>query len=277
MLCKKADTKIIFNNNYIFQPKLDGTRVIYIDGNLINRRGRNIKQRYPEFKEFQIKNNSILDGEVVVYNERGLPDFSLLQSREQTSNKFKIEFLSNKHPATYVVFDCLKFEGKEIINEPLEYRLECLKKAITEGNQLQLIFSTENGLKLWNKAKELGIEGIMAKRKGSKYYPGKRVIACLKIKNVNTIDCIILGYTMGEGKRKETFGALLIGIYNKKGDLISLGKVGTGWTDQGLIDLKKLVCEVEYLEMTENKELRAPSFKSLRFDKEPRDCIYEFN
>jgi ATP-dependent DNA ligase len=262
---------------------------------MINRRGRNIRHRYPEFDSFEIKENSIIDGEVVVYNERGLPDFSLLQSREQTSNKFKIELLHEKYPATYVVFDCLMYEGEEIINEPLEYRLECLKNAVIEGENLQKIFSSEKGLDLWHKVRELGIEGVMAKKKGSKYYPGKRVTACLKIKNLKTIDCIILGYTQGEGKREETFGALIIGVYSQEGEIVELGKVGTGWSDQELIDLKekmdslirekeenkvwlkkKLVCEVEYLEMTKNRDLRAPSFKKLRFDKDPEDCFYDF-
>jgi len=295
MLCKKAEPKILSSNDFLFQPKLDGTRALYINGKMINRRGRNIQQRYPEFDSFNIKKDCMIDGEVVVYNDKGLPDFSLLQSREQTSNKLKIELLSEKYPANYVVFDCLKYQGEKIINKPLEYRLACLKKAVSENSHLQIIFSSENGLELWKKIKKLGIEGVMAKKKGSKYYPGKRSDVCLKIKNLKTIDCIILGYTKGEGKRENTFGALLIGSYNQKNELIELGKVGTGWSDQELIDLKekmdriikkkennkvwlekKLVCEVEYLEMTENLDLRAPSFKRLRFDKDPGDCILEF-
>ncbi|MBD3194965.1 MAG: DNA ligase [Candidatus Lokiarchaeota archaeon] len=290
MLCKKANSKILASNEYFFQPKLDGTRALFIEGKLINRRGRNIRYRYPEFKSLEIKNECVIDGEVVVYNEKGLPDFKLLQSREQTSNKLKIELLSKRYPATYVVFDCLKYKDKDLLTVPVEKRLEYLEKAVIEGNNLQIIFSTEDGKFLWDKIKSMGVEGVMAKKKGSRYHPGKRSKVCLKIKNLNTIDCIILGYTKGEGKRENTFGALRIGAYNE-GELIKLGKVGTGWTDQELIDLKRkldtliinelddtiyvkkeLVCEVEFLELTDNLELRAPSFKGLRYDKEPKDC-----
>jgi DNA ligase D-like protein (predicted ligase) len=293
MLCKKANKDLLDSNNYIFQPKLDGTRAIYKNNKLINRRGRNIIHRYPEFDNLDIKKGCIVDGEVVVYNEKGLPDFKLLQSREQISNEFKITLLSERYPATYIVFDCLQFDNKNITSKPLEKRIEYLKKAINEGKHLQLIFSTENGRQLWNQIIQWGIEGVMAKKKGSKYHPGKRSKACLKIKNLKTIDCIILGYTKGKGKREKTFGALLIGAY-KNEELKRLGKVGTGWKERELKDLKKkmdkliiekeenkiwikpkLVCEVEYLEMTSNGELRAPSFQRLRYDKSPEDCIIE--
>lgn len=293
MLCHKGTKDILESNEYIFQPKLDGTRALYIEQKLINRRGRNIRQRYPEFDDLSIKKGSIVDGEVVVYNEKGLPDFKLLQRREQTSDNFKIDLLSERYPATYVVFDCLEYKGQKIINKPLETRIDYLKNSVEEGEHLQFIVSTENGIQLWNKIKDLGIEGIMAKKKGSIYYPGKRSHNCLKIKNLKTIDCIILGYTKGKGKREETFGALLLGAY-KDDKIIHMGKVGTGWTDRELKKLKekmdklvieqeeekvwikpKLVCEVEYLEITSNGELRAPSFQRLRPDKPPKECILE--
>jgi DNA ligase D-like protein (predicted ligase) len=293
MLCMKGDPKILSSDQYIFQPKLDGTRALYIDGKLMNRRGRNIRYRYPEFSTLKIEKDSIIDGEVVVYNDKGLPDFSLLQSREQTTNELRIEILSKQYPATYVVFDCLRYKGKDITEEPVEVRLEILTRSIHEDRNLQKIVNTEDGMWLWEKMKKLGTEGVMAKKKGSSYHSGKRVDACLKIKNLKTLDCLILGYTIGEGKREHTFGALIIGAY-KAGELVQLGKVGTGWSDQEIIDLKEkmdflilekkvdkvwikpeLVCEVEYLELTKNEDLRAPSFKRLRFDKDPKECILE--
>jgi DNA ligase D-like protein (predicted ligase) len=293
MLCMKGDPKILSSDQYIFQPKLDGTRALYIDGKLMNRRGRNIRYRYPEFSTLKIEKDSIIDGEVVVYNDKGLPDFSLLQSREQTTNELRIEILSKQYPATYVVFDCLRYKGKDITEEPVEVRLEILTRSIHEDRNLQKIVNTEDGMWLWEKMKKLGTEGVMAKKKGSSYHSGKRVDACLKIKNLKTLDCVILGYTIGEGKRERTFGALIIGAY-KAGELVQLGKVGTGWSDQEIIDLKEkmdflilekkvdkvwikpeLVCEVEYLELTKNEDLRAPSFKRLRFDKDPKECILE--
>ncbi|MBD3227943.1 MAG: DNA ligase [Candidatus Lokiarchaeota archaeon] len=293
MLCKKADPDLLSSDEYYFEPKMDGTRALYNDRKLINRRGRSIDERYPEFDTFEknIKHDCVIDGEVIVYNDKGLPDFNLLQSREQTSNKMKIELLSVKYPAKYVVFDCLNYRGKDITGETIEKRIVFLKKAVNETKTIQLIFRSEDGKQLWKKISDLGIEGVIAKKKGSKYYPGKRSRYWLKIKNLNTIDCIILGYTKGEGKREDTFGALILGAY-KNGELRNMGKVGTGWTNQELINLKskmdklkvkeeenkvlienKLVCEVEYLELTQNLDLRAPSFKRLRFDKKPEDCV----
>ena len=200
MLCMKGDPKILSSDQYIFQPKLDGTRALYIDGKLMNRRGRNIRYRYPEFATLEIEKDSIFDGEVVVYNDKGLPDFSLLQSREQTTNEFKIEILSKQYPATYVVFDCLRYKGKDITEEPVEVRLEILTRSIHEDRNLQKIVNTEDGMWLWEKMKKLGTEGVMAKKKGSSYHSGKRVDACLKIKNLKTLDCLILGYTIGENE-----------------------------------------------------------------------------
>jgi len=294
MLCKKGEKDILFSDEYLFQPKLDGTRAIFQDETLYNRRGRNIKYRYPEFESFQITEDSIVDGEVVVYNKKGIPDFHQLQSREQTSNKMKIEILSQKYPATYIVFDCLKYKGKDLMDKPVEKRLDYLKKAVREGEHLEIIFTTKNGESLWKKMIEMDLEGVMAKKKGSRYYPGKRSAVCIKIKNLQTVDCVIMGYTQGEGKRKETFGALVIGLYNEEDELINIGKVGTGWTDRELELLKEkmdkikveerenrvlikpeLVCEVEYLEVTSNKELRAPSYKGLRKDKKPKECRLE--
>ena len=142
MLCQKGDPKILSSDQYIFQPKLDGTRALYIDGKLMNRRGRNIRYRYPEFNNLQIEKDTIVDGEVVVYNDKGLPDFSLLQSREQTTNKLKIEILSKQYPSTYVVFDCLRYKGRDLTEEPIETRLEFLTRSVHEGNNLQLIVNT---------------------------------------------------------------------------------------------------------------------------------------
>lgn len=294
MLCQKGTVEILDDKNYLFQPKLDGTRAIYRENKLINRRSRDIKYRYPEFDSFKIEENCILDGEVIVYNKEGLPDFNLLQSREQTSKKFKIEILSLRYPATYVIFDCLKYKGEDITMKPIEERLALLDKIVEESKNLQIIVTSKNGRDLWNKINELGLEGIIAKRRGSRYHAGKRSEFWLKIKNLKTIDCIIQGYTKGEGKRESTFGALYIGVYDENHQIKNIGKVGTGWSDEELINLKKkmdtylieeredrvliephLVCEVEFLEFTKHGDLRAPSFKRLRFDKAPEDCRLE--
>ena len=145
---------------------------------------------------------------------------------------------------------------------------------------------------------------MVAKRTGSRYLSGKRSPDWRKIKLINTQDCVILGWTPGQGGRAGSFGALLVGAYDE-GRLVWVGQVGTGFTgsmldrmmemltplarptpagdDPELAAVKgatfvepTLVCEVEYLELTKStRKMRAPSFKGLREDKVPEDCVLE--
>ena len=161
------------------------------------------------------------------------------------------------------------------------------------------------GVSFYEAAKESGFEGIVGKRSTSRYLPGRRSPDWRKVKILNRQDCVILGWTPGQKGRSDVFGALLVGAYREAGgDLIWIGQVGTGFTD-GMLhemqarlkeleapkppiddpELKKvkgahwvkpeLVCVVEYLQMTSAGKLRAPSFKGLRTDKLPDDCILE--
>ena len=152
-------------------------------------------------------------------------------------------------------------------------------------------------------AVKLGLEGVMAKRAASKYLSGKRTDDWRKIKILKRQDCVILGWTPGQGGRSETFAALVLGAY-RSGRLVWIGQVGTGFTERMLADMMKrleaietdrppiddpdlakakevlwvrpeLVCDVEYLQMTAAGKLRAPSFKGLRPDKLPEDCLFE--
>jgi DNA ligase D-like protein (predicted 3'-phosphoesterase) len=144
-----------------------------------------------------------------------------------------------------------------------------------------------------------GLEGVMAKRKDSRYEPGLRSGAWLKIKAQKSCDCVIAGYTPGLGGRGPLFGALLLGLY-EDGKLIPVGKVGTGFSDQLLTELMKqfgplvttvpqlpgvsgkvvwlepvLVCDVAYMEVTKDRKLRIPRFIRLRTDKAAADCTVE--
>jgi bifunctional non-homologous end joining protein LigD len=154
-------------------------------------------------------------------------------------------------------------------------------------------------------AKALELEGVVAKRMGSTYLPGRRSPDWRKIKLIDTQDCVILGWTPGQGGRGTSFGALLVGAIDETGQLRWIGQVGTGFTDvmlktvmEQLEPLERpdppiddpelaavkgarfvepeLVCEVEYLEITKStKKMRAPSFKGLRPDKTPDECVLE--
>ncbi len=296
MLAVKGDESVLDSNKHIFEPKLDGTRCIAEIGKsvrLFNRRQKNITKRYPEIVS-ELKNfeNVVLDGEIVCYNN-GKPDFYRLQQREHIDNDFIIEIRAKLMPATYVVFDILEWNGKEMIKKPLMKRKEILEEIWNNGKHLELIFYTEKGKKLWESIKKIELEGVMAKEKNSFYYPGERREEWIKVKNVKSIDVVIVGYT----SLKREISSLGMGLYDD-GNLIYVGKVGTGFDEKTMELLKKMlketskpcvknyedapanmiwvkpevVAEIEYLEKTERNELRSPSFKRLRNDKEARDC-----
>jgi bifunctional non-homologous end joining protein LigD len=153
-------------------------------------------------------------------------------------------------------------------------------------------------------ARTLGLEGVVAKRKGSKYVGGRRSPDWRKIKLISTQDCVVLGWTAGQGGRAGSFGALLVGAI-ADGEMRWVGQVGTGFNHQMLDRLMdqlqplvrerpaiddaslgrvkgatfvepELVCEVEYLEITKSSgKMRAPSFRGLRPDKTPEECLLE--
>lgn len=299
MLAKLGDEKDLKREGYIFEPKLDGTRAIcYFDGKeikLINRRDRNITHRYPEFGFAKLlKRPCVLDGEIIVY-KKGLPNFNLLQKREQLEKKFLIETRSKEYPATFVVFDILESDGKNLTKLPLSERKKILDKAFRENKRLQKIVFTKDGAKLWKAVKKKNIEGVMGKKFDGAYFEGKRRADWVKVKFTKTMDCIIVGYTTG----KRVISALVLAAYYK-GKLKFVGKVGTGFTVEFLRDLhgklekirtdkkevetdlrekiywvkKKYVCEAKYLELSKNKIMRAPVFLRLR-DKALKECVVE--
>jgi len=301
MLAKVGDKKGLSKKGFIFEPKLDGTRALcYKNKELkfINRRNTNITHRYPEFKFAENINakSCILDGEIIVYDKKGNPDFNLLQKREQLDKKLLIELRSGQYPATYVVFDILKKDGKDLTRLPLSKRKEILQKTVQDSKTTEKIFWTTNGKKLWKEITKRKLEGVMAKKKDSKYYAGKRTPAWLKIKFLKTIDCIIVGYT----QEKRVISALALAIYDE-GRLKYIGRVGTGFTTNFLQQLhdklkksktkkvpvkytgsKKIqwvkpeyVCEVRYLEISKDKKLRAPAFLRMRYDKPPKECVLQ--
>lgn len=300
MLCKKGSINLLDSNNYIFEPKLDGTRCIAEINEkvkLYNRRGKNIRKRYPficeELKKYK---GFVFDGEIICYNKEGIPDFYLLQKREHVESDFIIEMRAKLIPAIYVIFDILEENGRSFINAPIEERKEKLDEIFKESKHLELIFYTENGHGLWEEIKKRKMEGIIAKEKGSRYYPGERRREWLKIKNLKSIDVVVAGYTA----EKREISSLAMALY-RDGKLFYVGKVGTGFDEYIMETLLKkmkkvdnpsvtnfekappnviwvrpeIVIEVEYLELTKDFELRSPSFKRIRDDKLPEECKYE--
>jgi bifunctional non-homologous end joining protein LigD len=294
-----------------FEPKLDGIRTLaYVgtDGTqLLSRTGRDQTERYPELENlarFVNALQAVIDGEIVAAGPDGRPSFEMLQQRMNLHAPKDIEKARRKIPVVLFAFDLLWLDGRDLTHEPVEGRRELLEGIVTETGPVRLtVIAEENGEGFFDLAKELGFEGVLAKRRGSLYVPGRRTKDWRKIKATNYQDCLILGWTQGTGSREATFGALLLGAY-RDDELIWIGQVGTGFSDSALHDLLKrlreletsdppvadpelaeirgarwtrpeLVCEVEFLEMTRVGKLRAPSFKGLRPDKAPADCVLE--
>ncbi|HCO04153.1 MAG TPA: hypothetical protein DIT48_12480 [Actinobacteria bacterium] len=295
-----------------FEPKLDGIRALVsttMDSTrLVSRTGRDQSDNYPELH--QIHNrvtsvNAVLDGEIVAMDRAGRPSFELLQQRMNLASKAEIERARRAIPVQLYAFDLLWLDGEDLTGLPLTDRQALLHDVVSaEGKSLRLTVGVEHdGEDFYGIAKAQGLEGVVAKRLSSRYSPGRRTGDWLKIKILNRQDCVILGWTPGQGGRESSFGALLLGAY-RDGELLWTGQVGTGFTDKTIDalmqrlkdieretpaaddpDLRKvkgarwvepeLVCDVEFLEVTSARKLRAPSFKGLRDDKLPEDCILE--
>ncbi len=144
------------------------------------------------------------------------------------ANEREIKRMAKEIPVALVVFDVLWLDGRDTTGLRLEERRELLELIVEEDHRLQLMTHVEGEGKAFTAAaKELGLEGVVAKKKGSKYLPGKRSDTWRKIKLTNTQDCVILGWTPGQGGRSGSFGALLVGALD--GDEWKwIGQVGFG-------------------------------------------------
>ncbi len=276
---------------WIFEIKWDGYRAIAeIDkkGNkLHSRNGHTFDKAYPKVFEAlnKIKKNAVIDGEIVVFDENGKPNFQKLQNYKST----------DKYPIQYYVFDCIELEGKSLVTLTLIQRKQLLQKLLPESDVIRYCDHVEEeGKMLFREMQKMNLEGMIAKRKDSKYLVGKRSSDWLKIKNIQTQEAIIVGFTEPKGSRS-SFGSLLLGV-KKKGKLISIGNVGTGFTERSLKDLHGklqklirktspldvpfkesadvtwvepvLVCNINFTEITEDGSVRHPVFQGLRADKE---------
>ena len=295
-----------------FEPKFDGIRsTTYLATDLtrlVTRTGRDVTGQYPELHmihELVDQVNAVIDAEIVAFDEDGTHSFEALQQRMNLANERDIKRMAKQVPVGMVAFDLLWLDGHATTDLTLEERRGLLEGVVETDERLQLITHVAgDGEAFVAAAREIGLEGVVAKRTGSRYQLGRRSPDWRKIKLTNTQDCVILGWTPGQGGRSGSFGALLVGAYDE-GELVWIGQVGTGFTHQTLERLLEtleplkrstppiadpqlakvkgatfveptVVCEVEYLEITKStKKMRAPSFKGLREDKTPEECVLE--
>jgi bifunctional non-homologous end joining protein LigD len=298
--------------DWIFEPKLDGVRTLaYVstaETRLVSRTGRDQTAQYPELANLATFVNAVhavLDGEIVAIGDDGQPSFERLQQRINLTSETDIAKVRSKIPVSLYVFDILWLDDRDLTGLELVQRRQILEDVITQTGPIGITLVIEQeGVQFFEAAKGLGIEGVIAKRRDSIYEPGKRSRHWRKIKAMRSVDAVICGWTPGGGSRSDSFGALLLGAYDGEGALHWIGQVGTGFTGKLLADLQQrlnaietteppsgdrdlravkgahwvkpeLVCEVTYLEMTKAGKLRAPSYKGLRPDKPPMDCLLE--
>jgi bifunctional non-homologous end joining protein LigD len=289
MLAKETDQP--FNDgDWLFEIKWDGYRAIteIKNGNVLlySRNGIDFNSSYPaicnELKKIQ--QDAVLDGELVILDENGNPDFQKLQHYEANS----------QYQLYYYVFDLLSLNGKLIYELPLTARKQLLKKLLPKNKSIRYSdHVTKNGRAFFAAAKAHQLEGIVAKKSDSIYEPGARTGNWLKIKYHKTQEAIIAGFTQPTGSRKY-FGALVLGIYS--GDALQyVGHTGSGFTDAMLKEIydmlkplviKKspftntvktnapvtwvkpaLIGEIKFTEWTADYKMRHPIFLRLRTDK----------
>ena len=292
------------SDDHVFELKWDGTRALcFCDGDsrrFQNRRLYDTTGRYPELV-VHTRGRAILDGEIALMRD-GRPSFIALQEREHLTKPLDIRLLSMQSPATYVVFDILYLDGRDLTHLPLMERRAILADTLDRSGTVSLSEPIEReGRAFYRSVLDRGLEGIIAKRKASRYQIGKRSRDWLKIKKRQTFPCIVAGLTQGEGNRADTFGSLILGMYHE-GALRYVGRVGTGFNDATRRDILArckalegprpfaeepdmvepvafwmrpgLVADVHFLEMTRDGMMRAPSFGRLRLDLRPGDSVF---
>src|SRR5439155_20714150 len=194
-----------------------------------------ITARYPELRALGNELGSreaVLDGEIVAFDSEGRPRFERLQQRMNLASDSAVRRRMRDVPVAYVIFDVLYLDGRDLCGLPYAERREILDGLELNGPSWQTpAVHRGDGKALLAATGEQGLEGVMAKRLDSRYEPGRRSGAWIKVKNRRSTEVVIGGWLPGEGRRK-SFGALLVGRYDADGNLRYGGRVGTGFTEK---------------------------------------------
>lgn len=309
MLATLVD-KPVEEEGWVYELKWDGYRALsYVKGGQVDIRSRNNKsfneKYYPIFnalKQWDV--NAVVDGEIIVVNDKGFSDFSDLQNWRSEADGQLI----------YYLFDLLWLDGVSVMDLPLEERKKMLRSIMPEDDSIIKISNNfdATGKELFELADKMGLEGIIAKKSNSRYVQGIRSKEWLKIKTEKRQEAIIGGYTKNEGTNKQ-FSALLLGLF-EGGEFRHIGVVGTGFNNKMQTEIlqklkpfitaecpfaevpdynkpsrfrpdppkatvtwvkPKVVAEISYRELTKDGVLRHPSFKGLREDKNAKEVVRE--
>jgi bifunctional non-homologous end joining protein LigD len=321
MLATLAD-KPFSDPDWLYEMKLDGYRVEAVVGGgsvkLWTRNKQDAARYFPHLAAAKptwiSASAAVVDGEVVALNEKGLPDFSLLQdlagmkgfaaSRGERSHSAS-ESSSRTREAhgalVYHVFDLLHYEGRSLIDVPLEERKKLLKTVVREHPQVRYVSHVvEHGLEFYDAAKQQELEGIMAKLRRSRYEPGRRSRSWLKVKIRREQELVVIGYEPGKGTHKD-LGSLIVAV-NEDGELRYAGEVGSGIDTRTRRVLReqldalardtppatgvprlpgarwaepRLVIRAEFSEWTTDNLLRQAAFKGMEADRDPKTVVRE--
>lgn len=274
--------------NYYYQIKWDGVRILTYKLNdtikLINKNKKDKTKQFPEFEILRdINKDFILDGEAMVI-EGNKNSFSKILKRNMTIDSKKIDYYLKVAPITYAVFDILYYDSRWLINEPIEKRQELLHWLLKNNCLIHICKNYDSAIELYKSTKNIGLEGIIAKKKGSKYTPGKKSYDWVKHKHVLEIQPYIGGVLLENNNIK----SLAVGIQEDE-NFIYIGNVGTGLSAYKRREVLKLLinkvrldspfnnfrdkkhiwveptvqCYIEFMEWTDGFTLRSPLFKGL--------------
>jgi bifunctional non-homologous end joining protein LigD len=271
---------------------------------LTSRNGNDVTVAYPEIQALadHLALDALLDGEIVAVDDAGRASFQRLQARMHLRDPGAIRQIAARVPVAYVLFDVLWLDGHLVIDLEYRERRRLLEGLDLRGPSWQTPSASDEGHQAWEVSKQLGFEGVVAKRVDSRYEPGRRSPAWRKVKHQREQEFVVGGWVSGEGSREHRIGALLIGYYDDDGALRWAGRVGTGFTEAELDRLAGLlaplarsdspfvdrglprdasyvdpvlVAQVRFTEWTDSGRVRHPAYLGLRDDKDATDVRRE--
>ncbi|MGE5530093.1 MAG: non-homologous end-joining DNA ligase [Patescibacteria group bacterium] len=292
--------------DHTFELKWDGIRCLsFIDGGtrLQSRNLRALNEIYPDLDGLHQAVRGapcVLDGEIVALRD-GKPSFLALQKRHHARLPATVKSLARRIPVVYMIFDVLYWEGKDITRLPFRRRREILEETLAPADRFILTqVVPERGRDYFAAAAALGLEGVVGKKLDGPYLPGRRSRHWVKFKHTRTASFAVCGWTENPTARG-ALASLVLGAY-VDGRLANFGLVGTGFSRSDLAfwerELKafatvtcpftgaplrmkgfhwaepRLVCDVQYLELTDQGTLRHPLYRGLREDVAPEECVF---
>jgi bifunctional non-homologous end joining protein LigD len=298
------------DGRWAYEVKWDGVRVLcWVDGGAVrlqSRNGRDVTSQYPEVGALGRAlgaRPALLDGEIAAFDDAGRPSFERLQGRMHLGSPAAVRRKMRDTPATLVVFDVLHLDGDSLLRRPWTERRAALEALGLDGPAWRTPAAHRgDGREFAAATRAQGLEGVIAKRIDSPYEPGRRSGCWVKVKHVNRQEVVIGGWLPGDGKRRGTIGALVIGVHDEDGRLRYAGRVGTGFGQAELLRLEKLlgpleretspfeagkppkgvqwvepelIAEIELSEWTGAGIARQPSYKGLRDDLDPNAVVRE--